>query len=214
MESSQQFQPQQPEAESPDLTSGIAPTNIDESSDETSEKNPTVNNRLENPDNIQTKYVTAKDETINKEPADTNFEAEILLLLMKRIKVDSYLCSISTYFSDSLINFLDSSSYFSRAKEENLSDNDQSFFFLMQSFICLIYDLARQKLCGKFSEANYGYVIEKFKEHVQEGFNLALSGIETNKVICSYEDNENATFVLIEQLNNLYDNSDEDGYIL
>ena len=77
MESSQQFQPQQPEAESPDLTSGIAPTNIDESSDETSEKNPTMNNRLENPNNIQTQHVTAEDDTINEEPAATNFAAEI-----------------------------------------------------------------------------------------------------------------------------------------
>ena len=75
MESSQQFQPQQPE--SPDLTSGIATTNIDESSDETSEKNPTMNNRLENPDNSQTKHVTAEDDTINEEPAATNFAAEI-----------------------------------------------------------------------------------------------------------------------------------------
>ena len=77
MESSQQFQPQQPEAESPDLTSGIATTNIDESSDETSEKNPTMNNRLENPNNIQTQHVTAEDDTINEEPAATNFAAEI-----------------------------------------------------------------------------------------------------------------------------------------
>ena len=87
LESSQQFQPQQPEAESPDLTSGIAPTNIDESSDETSEKNPTMNNYLENPDNSQTQHVTAEDDTINEEPAEddtineepaaTNFAAEI-----------------------------------------------------------------------------------------------------------------------------------------
>ena len=85
----------------------------------------------------------------------------------------------------------------------------------MQSFICLIYDLARQKLCGKFSEENYSYVIEKVKEHVQEGLNLALSGIETNKVIRSTEDCENAVGLLIEQLSNLCDNSDEDedGYI-
>ena len=75
MESSQQFQPQQPE--SPDLTSGIAMTNIDESSDETSEKNPTMNNCLENPDNIETQHVTAEDDTINEEPVATNFEAEI-----------------------------------------------------------------------------------------------------------------------------------------
>ena len=75
MESSQQFQPQQPK--SPDLTSGIAPTNIDESSDETSEKNPTMNNRLENPNNIQTQHVTAEEDTINEEPATTNFAAEI-----------------------------------------------------------------------------------------------------------------------------------------
>ena len=85
LESSQQFQPQQPE--SPDLTSGIATTNIDESSDETSEKNPTMNNRLENPNNIQTQHVTAEDDTINEEPAEddtineepaaTNFAAEI-----------------------------------------------------------------------------------------------------------------------------------------
>ena len=52
-------------------------TNIDESSDETSEKNPTMNNCLENPDNIETQHVTAEDDTINEEPAATNFAAEI-----------------------------------------------------------------------------------------------------------------------------------------
>ena len=53
MESSQ---PQQPK--SPDVTSGIATTNINGSSDETSEKTTTKNNRLENPVNIQTQPVT------------------------------------------------------------------------------------------------------------------------------------------------------------
>ena len=36
-----------------------------------------MNNRLENPDNNQTKHVTAEDDTINEEPAATNFAAEI-----------------------------------------------------------------------------------------------------------------------------------------
>ena len=136
-----------------------------------------------------------------------------LLLLMKRTKADSY--SIPNYFMDRLNNFLDSSSYSSRAKEGNLSDNDEAFFYLMKSFIKLIYDLTQQKLLGQLSEENYCYVAKKVKEHVQEGLNLALSGIETNKVIRSTEDCENAAGLLIEQLSNLCDNSDEDedGYI-
>ena len=36
-----------------------------------------MNNRLENPNNIQTQHVTAEDDTINEEPAATNFAAEI-----------------------------------------------------------------------------------------------------------------------------------------
>ena len=36
-----------------------------------------MNNRLENPNNIQTQHVTAEDDTINEESAATNFAAEI-----------------------------------------------------------------------------------------------------------------------------------------
>ena len=95
---------------------------------------------------------------------------------MKRTKADSY--SIPNYFMDSLNNFFDSSSYSSRVKEGNLSDNDEAFFYLMKSFIKLIYDLTQQKLLGKLSEENYCYVAKKVKEHVQEGLNSALTGIE------------------------------------
>ena len=97
---------------------------------------------------------------------------------MKRTKADSY--SIPNYFMDSLNNFLDSSSYSLRVKEGNLSENDEAFFYLVKSFIKLIYDLTQQKLLGKLSEENYCYVAKKVKEHVQEGLNSALTGIEKN----------------------------------
>ena len=134
-----------------------------------------------------------------------------LLLLMKRTKADSY--SIPNYFMDRLNNFLDSSSYSSRAKEGNLSDNDEAFFYLMKSFIKLIYDLTQQKLLGKLSEENYCYVAKKVKEHVQEGLNSALTGIEKNKVILSREDSEQVSLLdnILGQYYDLCDDSDEDN---
>ena len=134
-----------------------------------------------------------------------------LLLLMKRTKADSY--SIPNYFMDSLNNFLDSSSYSSRVKEGNLSDNDEAFFYLMKSFIKLIYDLTQQKLLGKLSEENYCYVAKKVKEHVQEGLNSALTGIEKNKVILSREDSEQVSLLdnILGQYYHLCDDSDEDN---
>ena len=74
LESSQLQQPK-----SPDATSGIATTNINGNSDETSEKTTTKNNHLENPDNIQSQHVTTIDDTISEEPPATNFTADILL---------------------------------------------------------------------------------------------------------------------------------------
>ena len=134
-----------------------------------------------------------------------------LLLLMKRTKADSY--SIPNYFMDSLNNFLDSSSYSSRVKEGNLSDNDEAFFYLMKSFIKLIYDLTQQKLLGQLSEENYCYVAKKVKEHVQEGLNSALTGIEKNKVILSREDSEQVSLLdnILGQYYHLCDDSDEDN---
>ena len=134
-----------------------------------------------------------------------------LLLLMKRTKADSY--SIPNYFMDSLNNFLDSSSYSSRVKEGNLSDNDEAFFYLMKSFIKLIYDLTQQKLLGKLSEENYCYVAKKVKEHVQEGLNSALTGIKKNKVILSREDSEQVSLLdnILGQYYHLCDDSDEDN---
>ena len=76
MESSQQLQPQQPESLDATSASGIVTTNIDGSSDETSEKISIKNNCLENPDDTQTQHVTAEDDIINEEPAATHFTAE------------------------------------------------------------------------------------------------------------------------------------------
>ena len=130
---------------------------------------------------------------------------------MKRTKADSY--SIPNYFMDRLHNFLDSSSYSSRAKEGNLSDNDEAFFYLMKSFIKLIYHLMQQKLLGQLSEENYCYVAKKVKEHVQEGLNSALTGIEKNKVILSREDSEQVSLLdnILGQYYHLCDDSDEDN---
>ena len=71
LESSQPQQPKSPDATS---ASGIATTNINGSSDETSEKKPTKNNHLENPDNIQTQHVTTVDNTISEEPPAPSYE--------------------------------------------------------------------------------------------------------------------------------------------
>ena len=65
---------------------------------------------------------------------------------------------------------------------------------------------------GKLSEENYCYVTKKAKEHIQEGLNSAITGIEKNKVILSCEDCEHLVINnILGQYLHLGDDSDEDN---